>query len=73
MKRMYSVFMKEGKNWTRLSNFSYPLATARRIYQDMLLSGSIVGLNMSLRVVTSDPPYNTKEMEDARDRFISKL
>lgn len=53
-RRMYSLFVKEGKNWIRLSPLSMELNSARRLFQGALLGGSLRGLHMGLRPVDGD-------------------
>ena len=49
MKRTYSLFVKVDGKYLRLSGMALPLDSARRIFQNMLLAGSMNGHNMNLR------------------------
>jgi hypothetical protein len=48
-KRTYSLFVREGTKWTRISSAALPLDAARRMFQGMLLHGSTTGKNVRLR------------------------
>lgn len=52
--RPYSVFVKEGKKWTRVTPLALPLNSARRFFQGILLEGACNGLNMALRPAEED-------------------
>lgn len=52
--RKYSLFVKEGKNWTRLTPLALTLPGARRFFQGVLLDGTMNGLNMALRPAGED-------------------
>jgi hypothetical protein len=53
-KRTYSLFVKEGTKWTRISSAALPLDAARRMFQGMLLHGSTTGKNVRLRPAEDD-------------------
>lgn len=35
--RFYGLFERQGKRWVRLTQMAFPLATARRIFQNALI------------------------------------
>ena len=48
-KRQYSLFVKTGKFWERVSEFSYPRAVAIKVYSDALLSFASSGRQAAIR------------------------
>ena len=63
MRVTYSVFARKRgqRSWVRLSGLALPLEGARRVFQGVLLTGSLeYGLEMSLRKAGQDlRPYAT--------------
>lgn len=53
-KRKYSVFKKVDGKWVRLSTAAFRKSVAVRLFQDILLGGSMDGYEMALRVVNDD-------------------
>lgn len=52
--RTYSLFCKEGKKWTRLTPLALKRNDATRLFQDMLLGGTMNGFEMALRPAADD-------------------
>lgn len=60
-KRKYSLYEKIDRKWVRVSDFSYPLQTARRVYQSSLLAAAM-GYSPNpkrLRPVEEIPAYSS--------------
>ncbi len=67
--RTYSVFVKEGKKWARITPLALRLESARRLFQGILLHGSMNGLNVALRPATEDYANEVAYVENKRRLF----
>ena len=52
--RRYSLFVKDGKHYHRLSSIALQKASAVKVFQNALLAGSFTGYSMYLRPVKDD-------------------
>jgi hypothetical protein len=60
-KRKYSLFVKRGKRYQRLSPFALYKASAISLFQSALLNGSMLGHAMYLRPVAGDDMENADQ------------
>ena len=69
--RTYSLFVKEGARWTRITPLAMSLQSARQLFQGYLLGGSLSGYAMALRPASEDFANQAKYDAD-RDRIFTK-
>lgn len=68
--RKYSLFVRDGKSWVRLSGLGLPINSARNIFQNALLGGSARGLNMRLRQVDGDDLESEVDYKALREKYF---
>jgi hypothetical protein len=67
----YSVFVKEGSRYTRVTALALSLASARRLFQGILLDGAMMGLHTALRPARED--FDNSEVYDNNRRRLFNL
>lgn len=67
----YSLFLKHGRSWKRISPVALTLGSARQLFQNALIAGSTVGVLISLRPAAPDVPVDAeaKKVYDEKVRI----
>ncbi len=70
-RRKYSLFVKEGKHWVRITPLATSLDGGRRLFQGILIGGAMRGLNVGLRPAEDDFEHEA-EFKVNMERFFPK-
>ena len=70
-RQLYSLFLKQDRNWKRVSPISLTLMSAQSIFQNALLAGASLGIQIMLRPVQDSE--NPAPDPDARLIYEEKV
>jgi len=67
--KLYSLFQREGKRYTRVSSLALPKQNAVRVFQTRLLDGAFSGVPLSLRPVNDTQTETGYRQPECRNCF----